>query len=127
MSRALLDHIVLLAGDLAASAKWYDAFTVLLGFEKTRDHVYLHPDGWAVDLRPAKPGTAPYGRMNAGLNHIGLRLADAQAVLAIRAAFAAKGFDAPEPQVFDGVETVVFFPDPDGVRWEVGHEIEEAR
>jgi len=121
-----LDHIVLLASDLAESVRWYDAFTPLLGFEKTREHIYLHADGWAVDLRPAGEDGASYGRYNAGLNHIGLRVGDAKAVLAVRAAFAAKGFSVPEPQVFDSVETVVFFADPDGVRWEVGHALEGA-
>lgn len=121
-----LDHIVLLASDMAASVRWYDAFAPLLGFKKTSEHIYLHADGWAVDLRSADKGGAPYGRYNAGLNHIGLRVADAEAVLALRDAFAAKGFPVPEPQVFDGVETVVFFADPDGVRWEVGHEFEDA-
>lgn len=124
VTRAPLDHIVLLAGDLGASVKWYDAFLPLFGFEKTRDHVYLHPDGWSVDLRPAHADGPPYGRFNPGLNHIGLRVADAAGVLALREDFVAKGFDAPDPQVFDQVETVVFFADPDGVRWEVGHELE---
>lgn len=124
MTRAPLDHIVLLAGDLAASVQWYDGFLPLFGFEKTRDHVYRHPDGWSVDLRPAGEDGAPYGRYNAGLNHIALRVADAASVLELRKAFMAKGFDAPDPQVFDNVETVVFFADPDGVRWEVGHELE---
>ena len=121
-----LDHIVLLASDLSESVRWYDAFTPLLGFNKTREHIYLHTDGWAVDLRPAGEGGAPYGRYNAGLNHIGLRVSNAEVVLAVREAFAAKGFPVPEPRVFDGVETVVFFADPDGVRWEVGHALEGA-
>ena len=123
---ARLDHIVLLASDMEAGVRWYDAFTPLLGFEKTREHIYLHANGWAIDLRPADEDGAPYGRYNAGLNHIGLRVGDADIVLAVREAFAAKGFEVPDPQVFDGVETVVFFADPDGVRWEVGHALEDA-
>ncbi len=122
--RTLFDHIVLLASDLVESARWYDAFTPLLGLRKTRDHVYLHPDGWAVDLRAAQKDSAPYGRYNAGLNHIGLRVGTCDEVMAVRDAFAASGFEVPEPQIFDEEETVVFFKDPDGVRWEIGHEIE---
>ncbi len=122
--RALFDHIVLLASDHAESVRWYDAFTPLLGFQKTRDHVYLHPDGWAIDLRAAKKDGAPYERFNVGLNHIGLRVKTPADVMAIRDAFAAGGFSVPEPQIFDEEETVVFFKDPDGVRWEIGHEIE---
>ena len=123
MTRAFLDHIVLLASDLAISVRWYDAFLPLLGFEKTRAHVYLHADGWAVDLRAAKEGGAPYGRFNPGLNHIGVRVENAGAVLSLREAFAMKGFQVPEPQIFDDAETVLFFLDPDGMRWEVGHEV----
>lgn len=125
LTRAALDHIVLLSGDINASVDWYDAFTSIVGFEKTRPHVYLHTDGWAIDLRAAQEDAAPYGRYNAGLNHIGLRVPDAKTVMAIRDAVAEKGFDVPEPQIFDGEETVVFFADPDGVRWEVGHELRE--
>ena len=123
MTRAPLDHIVLMASDIDASVDWYDAFTPLLGFEKTRDHVYQHPDGWAIDLRAAKADAAPYGRHNAGLNHIGLRVESEKAVLAVRAGLAEKGYDVPAPQIFDGEETVVFFADPDGMRWEVGHHV----
>lgn len=121
MQRTSIDHIVLLAGDLEKSVAWYDAFMPLVGFEKPRAHVYLHADGWAVELRPAEEGTPPYGRYNAGLNHIGLTAADGKAVLAVRDAFAAKGFDTPEPQIFNDYFTVIFFRDPDGMRWEIGH------
>ena len=123
-ARAQFDHIVLLASDLDKSVQWYDAFTPLLGFQKTRDHVYGHPNGWAIDLRAAKKDGAPYGRYNAGLNHIGLRVNSVKDVMAIRNSFMAKGFPVPDPQIFDEEETVVFFKDPDGVRWEIGHEIE---
>jgi len=119
--RATLDHMVLLVSDLSESAPWYDAFLPLLGFEKTRDHVYLHVDGWAVELRAAEPGTPAYGRYNPGLNHIGLNVADADTVMRVREMFAAKGFDVPEPQLFGGFATVIFFRDPDGMRWEVGY------
>jgi len=122
-TRALIDHIVLLAGDITASAAWYDAFLGVLGFRKTRAHVYLGPDDWVVDLRAASGSAEAYGRYNVGLNHIGLRVEDADAVLAVRKAFAAKGFEVPEPQIFKGEITAVFFVDPDGMRWEISHEI----
>jgi catechol 2,3-dioxygenase-like lactoylglutathione lyase family enzyme len=122
-TRALIDHIVLLAGDITASAAWYDAFLGVLGFRKTRAHVYLSPDDWVVDLRAASDSAEPYGRYNVGLNHIGLRVEDANAVLAVRDAFAAKGFAVAEPEVFKGKVTAVFFTDPDGMCWEIGHEI----
>ncbi len=121
MQKTAMDHLVLMVADLETSVAWYDAFMPLVGFEKTREHVYLHADGWAVELRIANENTPPYGRYNAGLNHVGLSAADGEAVLSIRKAFAEKGFDVPDPQVFDGWATVVFFRDPDGMRWEVGH------
>jgi len=124
-TQALMDHIVLLVADIAVSAAWYDAFTGLLGFERIRQHVYLHPGGWSIDLRQASDSAEPYGRYNIGLNHISLRVEDAATVLAVRAAFAEKGFDAPAPQKFKGKVAAVFFIDPDGMRWEVGHD-EEA-
>lgn len=120
MHKTSMDHLVLAVSDLPASVAWYDAFLPLLGFEKTRAHVYLHTDGWAVDLRPSPEGAEPYGRRNVGLNHMGLSVANNETVLAIRTAFAEKGFDVPKPQVFDGKATVVFFRDPDGMRWEIG-------
>ncbi len=121
--RTVMDHIVLLVSDLSQSALWYDAFLDVLGYRKIRAHVYLHPDGWAVDLREASESAVAYGRYNVGLNHMGLRVEDADAVLAVRAAFAEKGFEVPEPQVFNGEVTAVFFADPDGMRWEISHEI----
>jgi len=124
-TQALMDHIVLLVADISASAAWYDAFTELLGFGKIREHIYLHPGGWSIDLRQASDSAAPYGRYNTGLNHIGLRVEDAATVLAVRDAFAEKGFDVPAPQKFKGDHTAIFFVDPDGMRWEIGHDIDE--
>ena len=120
MPKTSMDHLVLAVADLETSVQWYDAFLPLLGFEKTREHVYLHADGWAVDVREAGEEAQPYGRYNVGLNHMGLSVADNETVLAIREAFAEKGFEVPEPQTFDGWATVVFFCDPDGMRWEIG-------
>ena len=120
MPKTAMDHLVLMVADLDRSVAWYDAFMPLVGFEKTREHVYQHTDGWAADLRPAGEEAQPYGRYNVGLNHIGLSVADNETVLAIRRAFAKKGFDVPDPQTFDDWATVVFFRDPDGMRWEVG-------
>jgi catechol 2,3-dioxygenase-like lactoylglutathione lyase family enzyme len=124
-TQALLDHMVLLVADIAASAVWYDAFTSLLGFGKISEHVYLHPGGWSIDLRQASDSAAPYGRYNVGLNHMGLRVEDAATALAVREAFAAKGFEVPEPQKFKGKISAVFFVDPDGMRWELSHDIDE--
>ena len=121
--QASLDHLVLLVSDMETSAAWYDAFTELVGFRKTRNHVYLHADGWAIDLRDASSGAQPYGRFNVGLNHFGLRVEDEKSVLALREAFAEKGFKVPKPQNFTDEVTAVFFNDPDGVRWEVSNEI----
>jgi len=113
-----LDHLVILASDLQASAAWYGAVLGALGFAKTRDHVWLHPDGWALDLRPATDAGRAYGRYAPGLNHTGFRADSVAAVEALMADLAAAGVEVPAIQDF-GHEKAVFLRDPDGMRFEV--------
>jgi len=113
-----LDHIVILASDIEASAYWYGALLGLIGFKTGRDHVWSNDDGLAVDLRKSKPDTRPYERYGAGLNHLGFTAPTMDAHEAVRAGMAAAGFDVPEIQNF-GEERATFFKDPDGLRVEV--------
>lgn len=113
-----LDHIVILARDIAASVRWYDALLTLIGFTKQREHVWANDDGLALDLRESKPGTRPYERYGAGLNHLGFTAPTMDAHEAVRAGMAAAGFDVPKIQNF-GEERATFFKDPDGLRVEV--------
>ncbi len=113
-----LDHIVVMVRDLPASLPWYSAMLAAIGFEKTRDHVWLSDDGFAIDLMQAEPGTRSYERRGPGLNHLGFTAPDEQALDAVRTAMAAAGFDVPDKQLF-GDSIATFFKDPDGMRVEV--------
>lgn len=113
-----LDHMVIMVRSLEASLPWYDAMLGLLGFTKTRDHVWANEDGVAIDLKQAKIDTQDYGRYAPGLNHLGFTAPDAAALDAVRDGMAAAGFDVPEMQHFDH-DLATFFRDPDGMRVEV--------
>lgn len=113
-----LDHIVVLVRSLEASLPWYDTLLGLIGFSKTRNHVWSSDDGLSIDLKQAKSATSDYERYAPGLNHLGFTAPDHAALDAVRAGMAEAGFDVPDKQVFDG-ETATFFRDPEGMRVEV--------
>lgn len=113
-----LDHIVILAGDIAASADWYDALLGLIGFTRQRDHVWTNGAGLAVDLRAADADARPYERFGAGLNHLGFTAPDMDALEAVRTGMAEAGFEVPDIQRFED-DRAVFFRDPDGLRVEI--------
>lgn len=112
-----LDHIVILVRSLDRSLPWYSAMLELLGFEKTRDHVWYDGE-LAIDLKEAEEGTPDYQRYAPGLNHLGFTAPDAAALDAVRDGMAARGFDVPERQGTSAMP-VTFFKDPDGMRVEV--------
>ena len=112
-----LDHIVILVRSLDSSLPWYSALLGLLGFGKTRDHVWY--DGRiAIDLKEAAAGTPDYERYAPGLNHLGFTAPDEPALEAVRRGMADAGFEVPEKQRL-GTELATFFKDPDGMRIEV--------
>ena len=113
-----LDHMVILVKSLEESLPWYDALLGLLGFSKTRDHVWSSRDGLSIDLKQAKPGTTDYERYAPGLNHLGFTAPDHDTLDRLRKGMAEAGFDVPEKQSFPG-ETATFFRDPEGMRIEV--------
>ena len=113
-----LDHMVVMVRSLERSLAWYDTMLGLLGFTKTRDHVWASDDGLSIDVKQAKSGTADYERYGPGLNHLGFTAADEGALDAVRRGMADAGFEVPDKQHFDG-ETATFFRDPDGMRVEV--------
>ena len=117
MSAVKLDHIVILVRSLEASLPWYTALLGLLGFEKTRDHVWWNGEV-ALDIKQAEAGTRDYERFGPGLNHLGFTAADEAELDRIRDAMASAGLEVPDKQKF-GVETATFFKDPDGMRVEV--------
>lgn len=113
-----LDHIVVMARSLEVSLPWYQSMLSTIGFTKTRDHVWLSDDGFAIDLKAAEPGTRDYERRGPGLNHLGFTAPDEAALDQVRAAMAKSGFDVPDKQHF-GRDIATFFRDPDGMRVEV--------
>lgn len=112
-----LDHIVILVRSLDASLPWYSALLGLLGFDKTRDHVWYDGE-LAVDLKEAEAGTPDYQRYAPGLNHLGFTAPDEAALDSVRDGMALAGLDVPEKQ-FLGGQVATFFKDPDGMRVEV--------
>ena len=117
MTAMKLDHLVLLVRSLDASLPWYSALLGLLGFEKTREHVWYN-GALAIDLKQAEPGTPDYQRYAPGLNHLGVTAADEAALTAVRDGMAAAGFEVPDEQRLR-TEVATFFTDPDGMRIEV--------
>jgi len=112
------DHAVIMVCDLDASLPWYAAVLAALGFEKTRDHVWVNEAGQGLDLKQAEDIDTPYRRRGIGLNHFAVR-ADSHAALdEVAAKVAAAGFEVPAFQDF-GPERALFLKDPDGMRIEV--------
>ena len=113
-----LDHMVILVRSLEVSLPWYATLLGLIGFEKTRDHVWYSDDGLAIDIKQAKSDTRDYARYAPGLNHLGFTAPDMAALEAVREGMAAAGHEVPEMQSFEG-EHATFFRDPEGMRVEV--------
>ena len=113
-----IDHLTLLVSSLEASMPYYARLLPQLGFEKKRDHVWADGDGFFFQFLQAQPGTRPYERHGAGMNHLGFGAATPEQVHAIRREMAAAGFAVPEVQTLDGA-TALFMKDPDGIRFEI--------
>lgn len=113
-----LDHAVILVRSLEESLPWYAAMLGAIGFAKTRDHVWLSDDGFAIDLKQANADTPGYQRYAPGLNHLGFTAPDEAVLDAVRAAMAAAGHPVADKQYF-GDSIATFFKDPDGMRVEV--------
>jgi lactoylglutathione lyase len=113
-----LDHVTLMVTSFAASMPYYDALLPLLGFHKTKDHIWTDGDGFFFQFHEAHPGTRPYERYGAGLNHLGFGARSPDDVEHVRAGMAAAGFEVPAIQDLDGARAL-FLKDPDGVRFEL--------
>ena len=111
------DHIVILVRSLDVSLPWYSTLLGLLGFEKTRDHVWWNGEV-ALELKQAEPETPDYQRYAPGLNHLGFTALDDAALDVVRERMAAAGFEVPDKQQLGG-QSMTFFKDPDGMRLEV--------
>jgi len=115
-----LDHLVLLASNLTDSARHYGIILPRLGFEKSRDWVWINADGIAVDLRPAEDAQA-YQRYAPGLNHLAFSAGSQAEFDRLLSDLSTAGIDVPTVQTF-GNGMAVFIPDPDGLRIEIGWE-----
>jgi catechol 2,3-dioxygenase-like lactoylglutathione lyase family enzyme len=113
-----LDHMVVMVRSLEASLPWYEALLRLIGFTKSRAHVWGNADGVYLDLKQAEPQTRDYERRGPGLNHLGFTALDEDDLDRVRAGMADAGFEVPEKQHI-GKEIATFFRDPDGMRIEV--------
>ena len=115
-----LDHVVLLAGDLGASLPYYEALLPLLGFTKSRDHVWGNEDGLFLDFKEATEAGEGYRRHGVGLNHLGFTAPTKEAVDAIAAEMKRMGFPVPETQQLGNIYAL-FMKDPDGMRFEISY------
>jgi lactoylglutathione lyase len=113
-----LDHIVILLADLEAGLPFYETLLPLIGFSKTREHVFGNQDEVYLDLKQATRPDHPYERHAPGLNHIGFTAKDRQAIETVQQAMANAGFEVPEIQEFpDG--SALFLQDAEGMRIEI--------
>lgn len=114
-----LDHIVILLSDVDRCLPFYEALLPLLGFSKTRDHVFANDEGIHLDFRSAAEPDRGYHRYAPGLNHMGFTARDRTQIERIGKAMLAAGFEVPEIQEFeDG--SALFLKDNDGMRIEIG-------
>lgn len=113
-----IDHITLLVSSLENSMPYYDALLPLLGFQKTKDHIWTDGDGFFFQFMEAKSGTSAYERYGAGMNHLGFGADSPEQVQRIQTAMKDAGFPVPEIQHLKGA-TALFMKDPDGIRFEV--------
>lgn len=114
----MMDHLVLMAGRLEASLAFYEALLPMLGYHKTREHVFVSRSAPAIDLKQAGDETRSYGRYAPGLNHIGFTAPDLETVERIAGAMRGLGFEVPQIQSLGG-DRALFLPDPDGLRIEI--------
>lgn len=117
-----VDHAAILVSSLERSMPYYRALLPLLGFAETPDGLWSNPAGFSFKFAEADPGSRPYDRHGAGLNHFGFAAADREAVLAVADRMAAAGFEVPDIQPF-GEAAALFLQDPDGLRFEVSFHV----
>ena len=115
-----LDHIVLLASDLDTSLPFYEQLLALIGFSKSRDHVFGNADGIYIDLKQAGLAEHAYQRHAPGLNHMGFTAESPERVNEIQSRMRQAGFEVAEIQHL-GPDTALFLKDPDGMRIEITH------
>ena len=114
-----IDHATILVSSLEASLAYYRVLLPLLGYSEAADGSW-RGGGFSLQFAQARPGSGAYDRYGPGLNHLGFALPNREAVEAVGAAMASRGFEVPAIQNF-GSATALFLKDPDGLRFEVTH------
>ena len=114
-----IDHATILVSSLEASIAYYRVLLPLLGYSEAADGSW-RGGGFSLQFAQARPGSGAYDRYGPGLNHLGFALPNREAVEAVGAAMASRGFEVPAIQNF-GSATALFLKDPDGLRFEVTH------
>ncbi len=125
MASPKFDHLVILASDFAKSSKFYGVLLPLLGFDKSRDWVWLSPEGFAVDLRECMT-ELKYDRYAPGLNHLAFSVESSSAFDALLVKFESAEIALPDVQTF-GEAKAVFIQDPDGLRTEIAWDPHHTR
>lgn len=97
---------------------YYEHLLPLLGFSKKKNHVWTDGNGFFFQFLQAKPGTTPYERYGAGMNHLGFGASTPDQVHAIRESMGNAGFEIPDVQDLGGA-IALFMKDPDGIRFEI--------
>lgn len=113
------DHLTIMVSSLDRSMAWYDALLPLLGFRRHKPHIWSN-GSFFLQFAQAKPGTSPYERYGAGVNHVGFGAPDAETVHGIRQGMQDAGFEVHDIQMLKGA-TALFMKDPDGFRFEITH------
>ncbi len=113
-----VDHAAIMVSSLDRSMPYYRALLPLLAFAEAPDGMWSDGAGFSLKFDEADPGSRPYDRQGAGLNHLGFAAADRGAVLAVASGMAAAGFEVPDIQPF-GKAAALFLKDPDGLRFEL--------
>lgn len=115
-----LDHLTILSRDFDEAARFYGLVLPLLGFTQKRRGIWANDRGLFLQFREAKEGTGEYGRYAPGLNHLGFKAPNIEAVEAIKQAMDDAGYEARLQRFGEGV-VALFIPDPDGLRIEVSY------
>ncbi len=118
LQRMKIDHVTLLVSSLDRSMPYYEHLLPLLGFSKKKNHVWTDGNGFFFQFLQAKPGTTPYERYGAGMNHLGFGASTPDQVHAIRESMGNAGFEIPDVQDLGGA-IALFMKDPDGIRFEI--------
>lgn len=114
----VMDHIVIYAGDIGASAAFYDAVLGRLGFEKRRDHVYARA-GFFFDIRAARDSGPVYQPGRPGIDHLGFAAGSRQQVKTMQAELAAADIGPTRLIHFENGDLALFATSPEGLRLEI--------